>query len=131
MHETSLARSLLRQVAEISDAHAHAQVSEVRVEMGPLAGVEPVLLTAAFERLAADWGLERASLRIDHTPLEAHCTFCEATFAVAGFRFVCPRCAGTQCRVVRGEGLILESVVFVAKECDEASAPGRPAACKP
>ncbi len=127
MHEMSLARSLLRQVAEIGQAHAHARVSEIHLEIGPLAGVEPLLLAAAFERLAGEWGVEGAALRIVETPLEAHCAACEATFAVAGFRFVCPNCGGIKCRVVRGEGLMLESVVFVP----EASAPARVSACRP
>jgi hydrogenase nickel incorporation protein HypA/HybF len=110
----SLARSLWRQVAELRAAQAGAAVREVRVEVGPLAGVEPLLLAAAFERLAGEWGLEQAVLRVDEVPLEAQCSRCQTICAVEGFRFMCPHCGAARLRVVRGDALVLESIVFAA-----------------
>jgi hydrogenase nickel incorporation protein HypA/HybF len=117
----SLVRSLLRQVAELRAAQAGAAVREVRVEVGPLAGVEPLLLAAAFERLAGQWGLEQAVMRVDEVPLEAQCSQCQTIFAVEGFRFVCPHCGEMRLRVVRGDALVLESVVFVTSAEDRRS----------
>ena len=51
MHEASLVASLLRQVDELAAQNGGGRVDQVRIEVGPLAGVEPLLMREAFERL--------------------------------------------------------------------------------
>ena len=50
MHEASLARALLNQVAQIARDRQGQAVLEVIVQVGPLSGVEPLLLVEAFSR---------------------------------------------------------------------------------
>lgn len=105
MHEVSLVRSLLEQVDRIVTEQGGRAAVEVRVEIGPLSGVEPLLVKEAFALLAGD-----TTLIIDEVPLTARCQSCNAEFEIKNFRFVCPHCDGRETSVVRGDAFRLMSV---------------------
>ncbi len=112
MHEMSLARALLGQVAELAAVHGGGAVREVRVQLGPISGVEPVLLAAAFDRLRSGAAVGSAALSIEEVSLAARCGACGAEFEPLKFRFHCPTCGSGETDVVRGDGVILHSIVM-------------------
>jgi len=112
MHEASLMRTLIRQVAAIAEQHAAARVVEVSVSVGEFSGVEPELLRIAFQRQIEGTPLGGAELGLARVPLEGVCEQCHREFAIEGFCFVCPHCESSRVTVVRGEEMVLESVVF-------------------
>jgi hydrogenase nickel incorporation protein HypA/HybF len=109
MHERSLVQSLLKQVDAIRRKHDAKHVSEVRVEVGPLSGVEPLLLEAAFEQLASESPVAGAKFVIDEVALLAECQPCGCEFELSSFDFRCPTCRGSV-RVTRGDEFLLVSV---------------------
>lgn len=115
MHERSLIHALLRQVDSIRCQHDAVSVTEVRVEVGPLSGVEPLLLATAFEQLAPRNNAAGAKLFIDEVRLLAKCNSCNREFEVEDFVFLCPMCGGGV-RVVRGDELQLVSVSLQSRE---------------
>lgn len=118
MHEMSLMQSLLRQVAQICEEHHALFAKTIHVELGPLSGVEPLLLSTAFERLAPDTIAEKAELIIDNVPLSAICRECGASFELPDFDFLCPLCAATSIEITQGDSCRLLSVTI---ETDDAS----------
>jgi hydrogenase nickel incorporation protein HypA/HybF len=108
MHEISLAKTLLERVDRLAAEHAAAAVEEVRVRVGPLSGVEPGLLSAAFERLAPA-GMK---LAIELVPLRACCRDCAGSFDIERCCFRCPRCGSTDVEVVEGDGFVLENITI-------------------
>ena len=112
MHERSLARSILAQVAQIAVAEGGGLVREVRVQCGPLSGVEPELLASAFDALRAEAEMPITALFIENVPLAAVCKTCNNHFEPERFRFRCPHCGSEKAEVVAGEGVILESIVL-------------------
>lgn len=112
MHETSLVRTLISQIDELVASNGGGALRRVRVQIGPLSGVEPVLVHSAWEQLRAAAGFGTAVLEIEETPLVAHCRTCDAAFEPAGFRFRCPACGGTQTEAVSGDGVVLDSIVL-------------------
>ena len=115
MHEFSVVRTLLAQINDIARRNT-AVVSEVRVSIGEFSGVDADLLQSAFEQLARESSAEHARLKIERTKLQARCEACDADFPVCGFRFVCPLCRGSNVRIVRGEELMLESVLLETEQ---------------
>ncbi len=109
MHEHSLVRSLLKQVEQIQREHEAECVVEVRVEIGPLSGVEPLLVSQAFEQLSSAGTVAGARLVIQNSPLLARCTTCDTEFEVIGFVFRCADCGGNV-QVVQGDRFQLVSV---------------------
>jgi hydrogenase nickel incorporation protein HypA/HybF len=109
MHEISLVRSLIRQVeALVSEQGGTA--TEIEVSIGPLSGVEPLLVQSAFAQLAPKSRIAGASLRIEETELCAICRDCGNTFSVESFRFLCPACDSRAVEVTSGDGFRLERI---------------------
>lgn len=109
MHEQSLVRNLLKQVDEIRRQHDARCVTEVQVELGPLSGVEPLLLASAFELLKSDTSAASAMLVIDEVRLLAACEPCNNQFEISDFVFRCPTCEGNV-KVIRGDEFCLVSI---------------------
>lgn len=115
MHEQSLVKNLLRQVDQIRREHDAPRVFEVRIEIGPLSGVEPMLLKIAFEQLCNEEEMRAAFLVIDEVELTVKCRSCHDQFAVRENDFRCPTCGGNV-NVIRGDTIQL---VSVSLQCDE------------
>ncbi len=121
MHEQSLVRNLLKQVEQIRQSNGGSRVTEVRVQLGPLSGVEPALLSSAFAQLCTDATVSTASLVIDQVELLANCEACQTEFEVHGFQFRCPNCGGSV-KVTQGEEFLLVSVSMDSAEFVEETA---------
>ena len=112
MHEESLVRSLLRQVELIADEHRATEITEIEVEIGPLSGVEPLLVQSAFARVAASTACGSARLSIHQVELEALCESCGQQFEMQELQFRCPCCEANGIRIVRGDEFRLMNVTL-------------------
>lgn len=125
MHERSLVLALVRDVERIVarrreevDDGALRRVVEVRVQAGPLAGVEPMLLASAFAETAPSVLGPDARLVIEQVDFAVHCDACATTTATPEPRFSCPACGERRVSILQGDALVLESVLL-----EEASTP--------
>ena len=103
MHEASLVRALLTQVGDLLIEHNGEAVEVVRVEMGPLSGVERTLVEVAFQQQVDTTTCRGARLQIDEVPLSAVCRDCGNEFEIKHFRFQCPACSSSLVQVTGGE----------------------------
>jgi len=116
MHEFSLARALLREIAAQAAACNSECVHSVSVSVGDFSGVESELLRLAFEELREDTCAVGAELTINRVALTALCSTCGMEFPVQDFRFVCPHCEQGEVRIIRGDELTLESLTIEVTE---------------
>ena len=112
MHERSLVQALLKQVHTLQTERGAERVVAVRVSVGEFSGVEADLFRSAFTELVEGSPICGALLELCEVPLEARCQSCSREFIVVNFQFKCPRCENGQVDIVRGEGLMLESVTL-------------------
>jgi len=119
MHERSIVGALLAQVMALTPAKAPGSVREVRVRVGPLSGVEPMLMQSAFDQLSTDAIFEYATLVIVEVPLRAQCRLCGMQFDVADFNFRCASCGSKEVVVMDGDAVILESIEIAASALEE------------
>ena len=117
MHESSLVRSLLTQVATVLRDYPGSSVEQIRVEIGPLSGVEPQLVASAFDRLVDETPCRGAALRIEQIELAAECRDCGLEFVVEKFHFVCPNCSSKGVAILRGDEFRLVDVTIHGDEC--------------
>lgn len=110
MHEESLMRSLLRQVDELAQQHSAVAVEEIEVEIGPLSGVEPLLIEEAFQRLKESISWPGLELCIRQVGLDVQCNDCLRETQLPDFRFVCAHCASTSLQIIRGDAFRLLTV---------------------
>lgn len=117
MHEYSLVRALFKQVDALRREHNAQRVETIRVCVGQFSGVEPELFRLAFETMVDDSSAQGAELQMREEALAAQCDACGIEFAIESFRFECPTChSSSSLHVVRGEGLVLESVTMQQPE---------------
>lgn len=122
MHETSLVRSLLSQVERLRETHGGSSVTQIEVEIGPLSGVEPLLVREAFDRIVETSLCVGAQLVVHEVPLRASCRDCLADFELKSFRFKCPECASRSVRVTHGDEFRLLNVTLETDQLMESSA---------
>lgn len=110
MHEYSIVQALLDRVAEAARGYGDPRVTEVRVRIGELAGVETALLRKAYDAFREPTLCRDAALVIEIAPARWTCPRCGGEVAPsAGLR--CVRC-DRPARLVEGEEILLERVAM-------------------
>lgn len=109
MHEFSVVQRLLAQVESLVDSEADC-VAEIEIRIGPLSGVESLLVQSAFESLRSESCACDASLTIRETPLIAVCVDCDQKNDIEDFIFRCHHCQSQDLQVIDGDKIELVSV---------------------
>lgn len=111
MHELSVAREIIGIVQdEMTRCHL-TRVTEVKIRLGVLAGLNADALAFGFEASVVDTPLADTRLIIENIPIDGVCRTCGKEFEVEEFVFICPRCGGTDMDIRRGEELDIEHLV--------------------
>jgi len=110
MHELAICRSVLAQVLAVAAAHDGPAVGRITLRIGPLAGVEPALLCAAFPIVAAGTPCDGAILEIEGIDARVRCRGCGAVSVVRPNRLLCAGCGAWQVTLISGDEMLLASV---------------------
>lgn len=119
MHEDSLVLSLLKQIDELVVQRGGGRVVGVRVEAGPLSGIEPALFAEAFRRRREEHDAAEAELQIESVGLSCRCRGCLQDYIVEELRFVCPLCGGDAVDVIGGDTVVLKSFTLLSPAAAE------------
>ncbi|MDH3903720.1 MAG: hydrogenase maturation nickel metallochaperone HypA [Xanthomonadales bacterium] len=107
MHEMSICQALMDQVERIASEKGASLVDKIVLSIGPLAGVEPELLSRAYEISRAGTVAENAELEIETGPIVVECRSCGASGEAQVSRLVCPSCDDWQVNLTQGDELLL------------------------
>lgn len=110
MHELSLCQALLDQVTQIAREHGASRVDRILLRVGPLAGVEPMLLQHAYPLAAAGTLAEAAELVIEPAQVVVRCSECGAETQAKASRLLCASCGSYKTRLVSGDELLLANL---------------------
>ena len=108
MHEYSVVSALIHRVEKEAAARGATSVQKLRVSLGELSGVEPALLTTAYDTFKERTICANAELDLRRVPAAWACSRCE-TAIPQGASLTCTIC-GQPARLVHGDELILESI---------------------
>ena len=125
MHELSVCNALIVQVERIAARQNARSVAKIVVRIGPLSGVEPLLLQNAYPLAAAGTIAADAELAIEAANVIVSCTICGAVSAVAPNRLVCGMCGDFRTRIRCGDEMILQRIEFDAMNPETAGATDR------
>jgi hydrogenase nickel incorporation protein HypA/HybF len=107
MHEMSICQALMDQVERIASEQDASRVDRIVLSIGPLSGVEPELLSRAYEVSRAGTVAESAELEIETGPIVVECRSCGASGEAEVSRLVCPSCGDWQVNLTQGDELLL------------------------
>jgi len=113
VHELSICQALIEQVEAVAREQHALRVVQVRVALGPLAGVEPVLLEQAFQIARAGTIAAAASLVIECLPVRVSCPSCGRETTVEVANLACGNCGDWHTRLVSGDEMLLSQVELV------------------
>ena len=103
----SICQALMDQVERIAGEKGASRVDRIVLSIGPLAGVEPELLSRAYEVSTAGTIAENAELEIETGPIMVECRSCGASGEAGVSRLVCPSCGDWQVDLIQGDELLL------------------------
>ena len=107
MHEMSICQGLMDQVEKIAKEQGASRVDSIVLSIGPLSGVEPELLSRAYEVARLKTVAENAPLEIETGAIEVKCRSCGASGEAQVNRLLCPSCGDWQVDLVKGDELLL------------------------
>jgi hydrogenase nickel incorporation protein HypA/HybF len=110
VHELSLCEDLMGQVMAIAKSHHAEKVIRITVQIGPLSGIEPLLLESAFSISRAGTLAEDAEFLTEELPVRVLCNTCGFESETAVNNLVCGSCGDNNTRLLSGDELILARV---------------------
>jgi hydrogenase nickel incorporation protein HypA/HybF len=110
MHELAICRSVLQQVLAAAAPVDMRAIGRITLRIGPLSGVEPDLLRAAFPLVAAGTPCEGAIIAIEGMCVLVRCKTCGATSVVRPNRLLCGDCGEWRVALVSGDEMMLASI---------------------
>jgi hydrogenase nickel incorporation protein HypA/HybF len=110
MHELSVCRGLVKQLNQIAIEHHATGIEKIYLQIGPLAGVEPTLLQAAFPVASTDTLAEQAQMFIKTMPIRVHCKTCKEESETTLNNLSCSVCGDWQTELLSGDELLIERV---------------------
>ena len=94
MHEASLAGGILQVVEDAARREGFVRVTELRLEIGQLAGIETRALLFALEALAPGTCLQGVRIAVDQPAGQAWCMPCALQVDHLQRGNACPHCGG-------------------------------------
>jgi len=110
MHELAVCQSMLGQIEMVAIENHATRVHRVKIQVGPLSGVEPQLLQQAFPIAVAGSIADQAVLEIELLPIRIECQRCGAESEATANKLVCGNCGHWQTRLLSGDEMLLTSV---------------------
>ena len=107
MHEMSICQGLMDQVERIAVEQGASRVDRIVLSIGPLSGIEPVLLRRAYEAACLQTVAENADLEIETGGIEVECRSCSAIGEAEVNRLLCPACGDWKVNLDKGDELLL------------------------
>ncbi len=108
MHEYSIVQALMRRVESEARVQNATSVGRIRVALGELSGVDPELLSTAYEVFRERTLCHAAEMEIRTVPALWACPSCGLPLA-QGEVLRCPSCQAPA-RLVSGDEIVLEQI---------------------
>ena len=110
MHEMSIAIEILSIVDKTVQANGAAEVTDIFIEVGALAGVMIPPLEFGLEVIKANTCALNAAIHIEEIPGQGECLQCERTFPMDFPITPCPECEESYLRMVGGGQLRVREI---------------------
>jgi hydrogenase nickel incorporation protein HypA/HybF len=115
MHELAICQALIVQIEDIAGKRP-GRVRQVRLGIGPLAGVEPRLLADAYPLVCAGTIAEGSQLEIEETDIRVRCRVCGAETMATPNRLICGTCGDWHTDLLTGDELLLLRIELETRE---------------
>ncbi|MEM6629240.1 MAG: hydrogenase maturation nickel metallochaperone HypA [Bacteroidota bacterium] len=125
MHELSLVKSIFSTLeAEVPSSELDS-LSEVELNIGLLANVEPTLLKNAFLAFQeTHMQYQGIVLTVHLIPISIRCNICKEESTIENYVFRCKVCGSPSNNIITGEELLIHRVHFDQEQAPRVEEPG-------
>ena len=110
LHELSLVNSIYDIIIEKIGEYNVSKVTQVKLVIGELAGIEDLVLRSCFEMFVQATPIEGAELVIEHVPVKLRCRKCGNEYE-ADIPFTkCPLCRKDDYEIIGGKEFYISSL---------------------
>lgn len=102
MHEMSLAEGILQIVEDTAAQQGFKRVTEVRLEIGALSGVEVEALSFCMDVVLKNSVADGARVVLDRLPGQGWCLGCGQNVEISALYEACPQCGSYQVQATGG-----------------------------
>ncbi len=107
MHEYGIVQSLIESCEENARANDATKVTKVTIKVGVMSGVEPQLLSEAFNTFKEDTICDGCEFVMNIQKVKVRCNSCEKENELEKNEYICPSCESTELSVIDGEDMFL------------------------
>ena len=110
VHELSICRSILREVAKAAEAGGPGKVCRIRLQLGPLAALSAAELQSTLPLVSRGSIAEGAEIITEMLPLRVKCNGCQCETEATTAQLRCGACGHTNVRPLNGDELLLVGI---------------------
>ncbi len=126
MHELSMAQGIISSVIETAEDNNAIDVTEVIIEIGRLAMLNPEQLKFMMDVLVENTIVENAKITINEIPAEIECPKCGYNGEIDldeldhyAPLIECPKCKNKRIRILNGKDCIVKNIVIEQEDKEE------------
>lgn len=110
MHEMSICEGIIQVIEEQATAQNFSTVQRVRLEIGPLAGIELEALQFSYDVVCRGTLAENSKLEVIMLPVKGWCMPCAESVTVKQRYDACPECGSYQVEITGGDELRIKDM---------------------
>jgi len=110
MHEISICEGILQVIEDQAIAQNFKEVKSIRLELGPMAGVELEALRFSYDVVTRGTIADNSKLEVIQLPVNAWCMPCSGPVEVKQRFEPCPQCGSYQVQINGGDELRIKDM---------------------
>ena len=119
MHELSMAQGIINAILETAESNNATEVTEVTIEIGRLAMINPEQLMFILGVLVENTIVEDAEIKVEEIPVEVECSDCSFHGdAILDDKdhyaplVKCPECGSLKVEILNGRDIVVKNIVI-------------------
>jgi hydrogenase nickel incorporation protein HypA/HybF len=110
MHEVAIANEIMDLVLKKAEEHNAAKVTKIKLMIGELTSIVPEALDFAFVSITPGTPLQGVKVVMKKVKLKGKCGDCNKEFRIKHMMYICPKCRGTNIKILSGKEMIIQSI---------------------
>jgi len=110
MHETSIAKNLLKIVLNKAEECNAKKITKITVQLGEFSGINKDSLKFAFRNITQETIANNSAINIHQLPLLGKCRQCKKEFSINKEEFKCPKCGSVKIDIISGEDIYIDNI---------------------
>ncbi len=111
MHELGIVLQIVKTVDEVKHEQNITDIDSIVLEIGEMSEIVPKFIEEAWKNVAPSTEYPNADMQVEVIPAIARCTSCGYEDKVRNLGINCPKCKGTDFKIISGREFMIKHIV--------------------